>query len=87
MTTEQLLNERGKTHGSFDANAEIGQELKTIFRDYRNKYGGKFTDVQLEGLDMIALKLCRILSGQADYAEHWRDIAGYATLVADRCSK
>jgi hypothetical protein len=39
------------------------------------------TDVQQEAFDFIASKLARILSGQAKFADHWRDIAGYAMLV------
>ncbi len=33
---------------------------------------------------MIAHKLARICNGDPDYGDSWRDIAGYATLVADR---
>jgi hypothetical protein len=39
---------------------------------------------QREALDMIAHKIGRILNGDPDYSDSWRDIAGYATLVADR---
>jgi len=36
---------------------------------------------------MIALKLSRILSGQADFKDHWDDIAGYAKLASEVCTK
>jgi hypothetical protein len=42
-------------------------------------------DAQIEALDMIALKLSRILSGQANFKDHWDDIAGYAKLGAEAC--
>ena len=36
-----------------------------------------------EGLRMICNKLGRIASGDPSYEDSWRDIAGYATLVAN----
>ena len=82
---DPLLVERGKTHGDFANNAAISQALKRIIHDtaiLRN-----FSNVQREALDMIALKLSRILSGQANFKDHWDDIAGYAKLVSEACSK
>ena len=82
---DPLLVERGKTHGDFADNAAISQGLKRIIHApaaLRN-----FSDVQKEALDMIALKLSRILSGQANFNGHWDDIAGYAKLASEACSK
>ena len=46
---------------------------------------GKTFDMdQAEAIDMIFSKLARILNGDPNYADNWIDIAGYATLVADR---
>jgi hypothetical protein len=42
------------------------------------------TPDQQEALDMIFHKIGRIVNGDPDYADSWIDIAGYATLVADR---
>ena len=39
---------------------------------------------QDDALTMIAVKISRIVNGDPDYSDNWRDIAGYATLVADR---
>jgi hypothetical protein len=33
---------------------------------------------------MIVHKISRIVNGNPDKVDHWVDIAGYATLVADR---
>ncbi len=89
MARPKLLQKREKTHGSFAENARISQELKDIFdreldtsANY-NDYG----DVQCEVLDMIALKLSRILSGKANRKEHWEDIAGYAQLAIEVCDE
>jgi hypothetical protein len=79
---DPLLVERNKTHGSFRLNATISQALKSAM------YGKGVrpdNDVFCEALDMIALKLSRILSGQADYKDHWDDIAGYAKLASEAC--
>jgi hypothetical protein len=76
-----VLAERQKTHGSFEMNAQISQGLKGLF-----EYGQMPVKVvHREALDMIALKLSRILSGQADFKDHWDDIAGYAKLASKAC--
>ena len=79
-----VLNERQKTHGPFSKNAEISQELKFLFMRHMNNMASMPAE-QKEALDMIALKLSRILSGQANYADHWTDIAGYAKLAEEAC--
>jgi hypothetical protein len=73
-----VLTAREKTHGPFANNAKISQDLKQIF-----KSAGIFSAVPREALDMIATKLSRILSGHVANIDHWRDIAGYATLVVE----
>lgn len=74
----ELLNQRQKTHGEFKENALISQDLK---RFYRKCHGwDNMSNVQREALDMIALKMSRILSGQSCFKDHWDDIAGYAAL-------
>jgi hypothetical protein len=81
---DPLLQEREKTHGSFERNAYISQQLKDVFFPAGRRYD-MLLDVHLEALDMIALKLSRILSGQAGYKDHWDDIAGYAKLASEAC--
>lgn len=85
---DPLLVERQRTHGSFELNARISQVLKSVIQ---GRYVGQPSEynsldpVHREALDMIALKLSRILSGQASYADHWDDIAGYAKLASEAC--
>lgn len=82
---DPLLVERQSTHGSFIQNAAISQQIKGIM-----KGTGVYPHEQpvfCEALDMIALKLSRILSGQANFADHWADIAGYAQLAKEACTK
>jgi hypothetical protein len=84
LERDPLLVERQKTHGSFATNAMISQQLKAIFHHW---LGSPPNSVHQEALDMIALKLSRILSGQADHKDHWDDIAGYAKLASEACPK
>lgn len=81
---DPLLAEREKTHGSFKKNADISSSLKVIFREHDELI---MESVHREALDMIALKLSRILSGQADFKDHWRDLSGYALLAMEACDK
>lgn len=79
LPVSALLSERGRTHGDFETNATISQMLKDAMRTSSMEYRHP---VQREALDMIALKLSRILSGDGTLKDHWDDIAGYATLVS-----
>lgn len=80
---KKILEERKKTHGDFTDHASVTQDLK---RSMQIKNGwDRLTSPQRECLDMIAHKIGRILAGNPNERDHWHDIAGYATLVADRC--
>lgn len=82
---DPLLEERQKTHGDFGRNASISQSLKQIYRDNLFAQSITLEPVHQEALDMIALKISRILSGQANFKDHWDDIAGYAKLGSEAC--
>jgi hypothetical protein len=80
MQTADLLNEREASHGDFRDTSETAQALKNTLRNsanWRNMNGA-----QREALDMIANKLARVCNGDANFLDHWVDVAGYATLVA-----
>lgn len=79
---DDILDERGKRYGRFEDHARIAQDLKLVIREY----GGfeKTQPDQREALEMICHKIARIINGDPDYVESWRDIAGYAQLVASR---
>lgn len=81
---DPLLTARQTTHGSFEANADLSQALKIIFRSSNG--WGKLTPVEREAMDMIALKFSRILSGKSMERQHWEDVVGYAKLVEERCA-
>jgi hypothetical protein len=85
---DPLLQKREYTHGDFRSNAGVSQFLKRYFRATQNGYADGITiDAQWEALDMICLKLSRILSGQSDFKDHWNDIAGYARLGMESCDE
>lgn len=81
MDSHALLTERGTTHGKFSDNAYMGQALRELFRS--SDHWREMHAVQREALDMIACKVSRILSGQADFADHWADLEGYARLARE----
>jgi hypothetical protein len=77
-----VLKEREKTHGSFFHHAQATQQLKAVMRTTYN--WSNLNNADREALEMIAHKIARILSGDPDHADHWVDIAGYATLRIER---
>jgi Domain of unknown function (DUF6378) len=78
---DPLLVEREKTHGDFKNVADISQRLKHLL----DEYNSNLINAQREALDMIAVKVARILAGDPRRTEHWNDIAGYARLGAEAC--
>lgn len=78
---QQTLNERGKTHGDFLVNTITMQAIKDIMHNTPN--WNKLLPHQKEALEMNAHKIGRILCGDPNKKDHWVDIAGYATLVAN----
>jgi hypothetical protein len=78
-----MLNERHVTHGNFEDNAIISQSIKRLFR--AGPGWNNCSDVEREAMDMIALKLSRVLSGRSMSKQHWEDIVGYAKLVEEKC--
>ena len=85
MNINDTLQERAKTHGNFETHANLSQALKNTFSEFNQSL---LTDDQQEAIDMILHKIARIGNGNPNIHDHWHDIAGYATLVANRlCAK
>ena len=74
-----IIDEREKTHGPFLVVAGKAQQIKDAMRGGVN--WDMMDDIQREALEMIASKIGRILAGNHDEVDHWRDIAGYAELA------
>lgn len=76
---DDVLTERGARYGSFEGNAAIAQRLKCAMREAPGWQ--RLSDAQREGLDMIQVKIARMLSGDPAYLDNAVDMAGYAQLV------
>lgn len=74
-----LLQERAKTHGDYRMTAQTAQKLKLLVE--RSPMYGVMNSVQRESLDMIMVKLARIMCGDPHEPDHWLDISGYAQLA------
>lgn len=79
MSVTSTLAERGSRYGSFDGQSVITQQLKRVMRAHDG--WSNLSDAQKEALEMIAIKIGRILNGDPNYADSWYDIAGYAELI------
>jgi hypothetical protein len=79
-----ILDKRGTSYGTFLDNARVTQRLKAVAHNFAGQNNKTFDADQAEALDMIFTKVGRILNGDSNHIDSWIDIAGYATLVADR---
>ena len=84
LTDRLTLAERQSTHGDFECHAAVTQDIKVTISHHVENFGQELTDMQKEALDMIAHKIGRIIAGNPNHHDHWHDIAGYASLVADK---
>lgn len=75
----EVIATRENTHGDYREVAFTAQLLKANCRTAGNYEC--LPPVMKESLDMFCSKMARILHGNADEPDHWRDIAGYAELV------
>jgi uncharacterized protein DUF6378 len=80
MSVEDTLKERGGTHGNWISQSSLAAELKAVMH-CQKKWKDGLSFSQQEALDIIAVKIARILTGNPDEPDHWHDIAGYATLA------
>lgn len=78
---DKVLEERGPTHGDYRLQSQLNQEIQDAMRSKAN-WKVKLRAEQRDALQMISVKMSRIVTGNPDEADHWDDIAGYATLVS-----
>lgn len=74
----ELIAERQKTHGEWAVSSAIAARLKQVIDQ-----GPRWRDLsfgQREALEQICTKIARIVAGDPNHADHWRDIGGYADL-------
>lgn len=84
-TAQEVIESRESTHGDYTAQANFSAYMKEEARKmpkWQNLHGP-----QAESIDMIIVKISRILTGDPNEPDHWQDIAGYATLVSNLLTK
>ena len=75
MSPDELLAQREKTHGDYVEGAKLLEAIWTVL-------GSPFDDPVLNrGFRDMMSKVVRIRTGDCCEPDHWKDIAGYATLV------
>lgn len=79
---KDILNDRGDRYGDFEEQAKISQALKNMTIPRQPMI--EWRPYQREAMEMIIHKISRIVNGDPGYVDSWRDIEGYAKLVADR---
>lgn len=84
MSIDAILDDRGSRYGNYLEQTRITNALLRVIDGSLRDRGKSLQPDQADCLNMIAVKISRIINGDPDYADNWRDIAGYATLVADR---
>jgi hypothetical protein len=80
----KVLDEREAQYGSYMQASDTAVRIKGIMHNAVARNEAHLYPDQLQALDMIATKISRIVNGNPNHTDSWIDIAGYATLVADR---
>ena len=78
MTADDVISERDATYGDYATLATLSQSMKDIWRGADGWH--RLTVEQKESLDLIAVKIARILNGDPSHADSWIDLEGYARL-------
>lgn len=79
-----VLDEREDQYGSYMQSSDTAIKIKSAMHNAIARNDLHLYPDQLMSLDMIAVKVSRIVNGNPSYRDSWLDIAGYAMLVADR---
>lgn len=74
---QAIIKQRGESYGDYKDQAAIARKFKSEIE----KHTHKMTDIQREALDMIAVKISRLINGDTSHRDSWVDIIGYATLA------
>jgi len=82
-----LLAERQRTHGDFFTTSLIEQGIIEMMRLGAGQRWIDLPPTVRSALIHIATKMARIVSGDEQEPEHWKDIQGYAELVCRRIAE
>ena len=84
MSVDKILDDRHDTYGTFRDLAEIAVDLRNVLLAHLIYKKARLPADCEEALTHICTKMARVVNGDPSHVDSWRDIAGYATLVADR---
>lgn len=73
-----LLDQREKTHGYYGLQACVAQALKQALTIGPLP---ELPPMHRESLEMICVKMARIVCGDHNERDHWLDVMGYAELI------
>ena len=79
MNADKLMEERKTTHGGYTEQSLVYHEIANSISAIEQLT----TPGMKQALQMIAVKLSRIVVGNCNTIDHWLDIAGYATRVVE----
>ena len=82
---DAMLEEKNSIHGDFTQDATTAQALKYVMR--RGKNWEAMPPWMHEALEQMQTKVARILSGDFNHPDHWKDLQGYPRLVETRLEK
>ncbi len=82
-----LAAEREPKNGNFANRAKLRMQLERVMRNHDDGISGAPFDLlspaKQVALSMYAEKISRILNGDSNDVDHWRDITGYSELVIE----
>jgi hypothetical protein len=81
---EETLNERHNTYGVFADLARTTFAIREVIYAELEKRNKVLDPDQLYALEMIIVKIGRLINGDASHEDSWKDIAGYSQLIVDR---
>lgn len=80
---EATLKQRGNVHGDFPLQALMHDQLLRVMMT--SPIFKKLNAPHRQSLNLITMKISRILNGDPHHTDHWHDISGYATLAEKAC--
>ena len=82
---DKIVSDRGKSHGDYKLMSELAQILKETIRSWKKGSGINISPYAQESVEMIMLKVARIITGDETFRDHWLDIQGYAKKAEELC--
>ncbi|CUU91904.1 hypothetical protein [Campylobacter hyointestinalis] len=79
MNIDEVLKDRSKTHGDYKQVSKLTIEFLSILISSPN--WEFLSDTQKTGLIMVLHKITRILCGNKNEIDHYKDILGYTKLM------